>query len=419
MLFEASRREINHTMQEQALAGVKILDLGWAIVGSLSTKQLADHGAQVIRIESTTRLDLTRVSRQVSISTATNPDDKPWFTYLNTSKYGMTINLKHPLAHKVLNRLICWADVAMENFTPGTMDKLGFGYKYMSEINPGIIMASGSLYGQTGPLAHEWGVNGTGNALSGRYDLTGWPDREPLEPTSTVFGDAVLPHFIALAIVAALEYRRRTGKGQHIDASMLEMCVYQISPAFLDWQINQHLQTRTGNRNPNAAPHGAFPCVGEDRWCAIAVFTDQEWEAFCRVIGEPPWTKEPRFATLDARKKNEDELEGFVAKWTKGYSAEEVMEKMQAAGIPAGAVQNARDIMDSDPQLKERDFFVPLKHPVLGIFGHPTPPYKLSKTKAQVRTSPCLGEHNDYVCTKLLGMSDDEFIGLLQEGVFT
>jgi benzylsuccinate CoA-transferase BbsF subunit len=221
-----------------------------------------------------------------------------------------------------------------------------------------------------------------------------------------------------MAIVAALDYRHRTGKGQYIDASMIEVCIHQITPALLDWEANKHLQTRNGNHIAYAAPHGVFPCQGDDRWCAIAVFTDEEWAAFCHAIGNPSWTKEPRFATLNSRKENEDALEELVAEWTKQRSAEEIMQTMQTAGVPVGVVQTMQDLMEHDPQLKEREFLVPLKHPVMGIFGHPTPPYKLLKTKAQVKTSPCLGEHTEYVCTQLLGMSNEEFVELSQQGVF-
>ena len=404
-------------MEKQALAGIKVLDFGWALVGSLTGKYLADYGAQVVRVESITRIDLPRANRMISMSSATNPDDKPWFTHLNTSKYGMSLNLKRPQSRGVVEKLIRWADVVNENFAPGVMTKLGIDYEYMKTLKPDIIMAGGSAYGQTGPMAHERGIDGTGAALSGYLDLTGWPDRGPVGP-NVPYGDVVLPFFIASAIVAALDYKHRTGKGQYIDASMLEVCVHQITPALLDWEANGQLQTRNGNRIAYAAPHGVFPCRGDDRWCALAVFTDDEWEAFCHVIGDPPWTKEPRFATLNSRKKNEDALEELVAEWTKQHSAEEVMQKMQTAGVAAGVVQTMQDLLEHDPHLKEREFLIPLKHPVIGVFSHPTPPFKLLKTKAQVRTSPCLGEHTDYVCTQLLGMSDEEFVELAQQGVF-
>ncbi len=404
-------------MEAQALMGVKVLDFGWALVGSLTGKYLADYGAQVIRVESSSRIDLTRTNRLTAKSSGSNPDDKPWFTHLNTSKMSLGINLKHPRAKRVIEGLIQWADVINENFTPGTLAKLGFDYESVSQMRPDIIMVSGSAYGQTGPMAQEWGVDGTGASLSGYLDITGWPDRGPVGPNPP-YGDAVLPYFNALAVVAALDYKRRTGKGQYIDGSMLEICVHQITPALLDWNSNNRLQTRNGNRIPCAAPHGVFPCKGNDRWCAIGVFTEEEWEAFCHVMGDPPWTKEPRFKDLHARKANEALLEEYVSEWTRLHSAETVMEKMQAAGIPAGVTQTMEDLLEHDPQMKERDFLIPLEHPVIGIHGHPTPPYKLSKTKAQIKTAPCLGEHTHYVCTRILGMSDEEFIELLQDGLF-
>jgi benzylsuccinate CoA-transferase BbsF subunit len=329
----------------------------------------------------------------------------------------MCLNLKCAPSRSIIDRLIRWADVINSNFTPSTLTKLGFDYDYVKSIKPDIIMVAGSAYGQTGPMAREWGVDGTGAALSGYLDLTGWPDRGPVGP-NVPYGDVVLPLLIAAAIVAALDYKRRTGKGQYIDGSMLDVCVHQITPALLDQEANGHLQTRNGNRIAYAAPHGVFPCKGDDRWCAIGVFTDGEWQAFCQAIGDLSWTKEPRFATLSSRKENEDALEELVAEWTKKYSAEEVMQIMQAAGVPAGVVQTMQDILEHDLQLKEREFLVPLKHPVIGIFGHPTPPYKLLKTKAHVRTSPCMGEHTEYVCTQLLGMSDEEFVELWRQGIF-
>lgn len=414
---------MNNTEKEelwlnQALSGVKVLDMGWALVGGITGKHLADHGASVIRIESRKRLDITRMDRKLSFSAANGTDDKPSFCHYNTSKYDMTLDLKHPRAKDILEKLISWADVVTENFTPGTMTRLKMDYTYMSRINPDIIMLSGSVYGQTGPLAQTWGIDGTGSALSGRAELTGWPDREPIIPTVVPYGDHVLPVFNAIAIVAALEYKRLTGKGQYIDSSMFEVCMQQVIPALLEWQANNNLQTRDGNRSAVAAPHGIFPCIGDDRWCAIAVFTEDEWQSFCKVVGNPEWTKRPEFQTLHSRKLNEDELEKMVSDWTKQYTPEDIMNRMQASGVAAGVVQNAQDIVDRDIQLKHRGFLVPLEHPVIGNFGHPSPPYKLSKTKAQMHSAPCLGEHTEYVCTQILGMSDEVFLDYFLDDVF-
>ena len=405
-------------MDKQILDGVKGLDFGWAVVGGTMGKNLADHGAQVIRIESITRPDISRMNRIVSISKPDNPDDKPWFTYMNTSKLGMTLNIRHPRARSILEGLIRWADVVVENFTPGTMTKLGLDYEQARKLKPDIIMASASGYGQTGPLAREWGIDGTASAMSGRMSLTGWPDRSPIVPTSLPYGDAVLPLLTVMGVVAALDYRRRTGKGQHLEASMFEACAWQVSPTFLDWQTNGNTSTRTGNRTPEAAPHGVFPCLGIDRWCAIAVRSHEEWMALCQAIGNPDWTKEQRFATLASRKQNEDELDELVSEWTKSRSAEEIMHLLQAAGVPAGVVQNMQDLLENDPQFQERDHLVPREHPVLGVFRHPQPPYKFSKSPAQVKTSPCMGEHTFQICTEILGISAEEFADLFQDGVF-
>ncbi|MFC1899974.1 CaiB/BaiF CoA transferase family protein [Chloroflexota bacterium] len=404
-------------MNEQVLAGINVLDFGQAIAGPVSARHLGNHGAQVIHIESIMRPDMTRSTREVTPSIATNLDFRPTNGHYNTSKYSIMLNLKHPRARGVVERLICWADVVSENFSPGTMGRLGISYEDICKIKPDIIMVSCSIHGQKGPYAQLGGVDGIANAASGRTFLAGWPDRAPVTPSAAPYGDMIHPLFIAMAVVAALDYRRRTGKGQYIDASMLEVCAHSITPALLDWQSGAYSINRNGNRIPNAAPHGVFPCDGDDRWCAIAVFTDEEWKAFCHVIGDPPWTRETRFSNLNSRKENEDPLEELIAEWTKNHSSEEVMHLMQDAGVAAGVVQNAQDLIEQDPQLKEREFLVPLEHPVMGTFGHPTPPYKLLKTRAQVTTSPCLGANTHYICTEMLGMSDEEFVELIQEEV--
>jgi benzylsuccinate CoA-transferase BbsF subunit len=362
-------------------------------------------------------LDIARSNRAVSMSTANNPDDKPWFTHLNTSKYDMSLDLRNPRARGIIEKLIRWADVINANFAPGTLDKLDLGYKFAKSIKPDIIMAEASVYGQSGPLTNQRGIDGSGAALSGYLDQTGWPDRGPVGP-NVPYGDSILPLFIATAIVSAVDYRRRTGRGQYIDASMLELCIHQNTPAILDWELNGHLQMRNGNRIAYASPHGVFPCIGDDRWCAIAVFTDDEWKGFCDALGNPPWSMEERFATLELRKMNEDALETLVSEWTVVHTAEDVMGMLQAAGVPAGVVQSMEDVVDRDPHLKAREFLIPLKHPVIGVFGHPNPPFKLTKTPPKIRTSPCLGQHNECICTGILNMSDDEFVELVQQGVF-
>jgi len=399
-------------MSKQVLEGVKVLSFEGAIVGPWTTKHLVDHGAQVIRIETGTRGNPQENTRQALLGT--------WINVLSTDKYRILLNLKNPESRMVVDKAIRWADVITENFTPGSMSKLGLDYESVRRVKPDIIYVSTCIFGQTGPNAPLGGTDGFAQAASGRTFLSGWPDRGGLTPASYPYGDGTPPIFNAMAIVAALDYRRRTGRGQYIDVSMTEICANQITEAFLDWKANARLQTRIGNRNSYASPHGVFPCQGDDRWCAIAVFSEGEWDAFCKVIGNPLWTRESRFSSLKLRKDNEDELEKLTADWTRGHSAEEVMFSMQAAGVAAGVVQNARDLQEHDPQLKAREWLVSLEHPVLGVFGHPTPPYKLSKTKAEVkRTFSSIGEDTEYVCTSILGIAREEFDRLSKQGIFT
>ena len=199
--------------------------------------------------------------------------------------------------------------------------------------------------------------------------------------------------------------------------SQYENGVHFMAPLILDYVVNQRVANRMGNRYPYAAPHGAYRCRGEDRWCAIAVFTDEEWQSFCKVIGNPAWTNDPKFSTLLARKENEEELDRLVEEWTINHSAEEVMSMMQAAGVAAGTVQTAEDLLEHDPQLKHRHFFWELEHPEIGKYRARRPPFMLSKSPCELRRAPLLGEHNEYVLKEILGMSDEEIAELVIEGV--
>lgn len=400
------------------LAGLKVLDFGWALVGSITGKYLGDHGAEVIRVESTTRPDMTRVDRRFSKSSTTSFDDKPWFAHVNSSKRSLNIDLKNPRSREVIDGLIAWADVVNENFTPGSLARLGYTYEYMKAINPQIILVSGSLFGQTGPLAQEWGIDGTGAAISGRLSLSGWPDRTPVTPNVGIFGDYVVPYINSIAVVASLINRERTGEGRAIDASMFEVTSQVITPALLDYQSNGVVQERMGNRMPHAAPHGVFPAHGEDNWVAIAVTSDVEWVNLRTALGEPEWAMDQAFATLEGRKAAEDQIEAELSQWTARLDAGEAADLLQAAGVPAGAVATPEDIVDKDPQLSAREFLKTVDHQILGAFGHQVPPFKLSSTPAAPHPAPAMGADNDYICTQLLGMSDDEFVGLLVDDVF-
>lgn len=375
----------------------------------------ADCGATVVRIETISHVDSLRIAQPFK-------DDIPgvnrsglWANY-NRNKYSITLNLNRPQGINVTKRLISWADVVVESFTPGTMKKWGLDYENLKRINPSIIMLSTCMQGQTGPHSRHPGYGFQMVALSGIAQVTGWPDREPL--SLYAYTDLIAPPLGVAALAAALDYRRRTGKGQYLDLSQYEASVHFIAPLALDYTVNGHVAERAGNSCPYAAPHGAYPCRGKDRWVVIAVFSDEEWKAFSRVIGNPEWTKNTKFSTLLNRRKNEDELDRLVGEWTRSFTAEEVMTMLQSEGVAAGVVQNAEDIQN-DPQFKYRHHLQKLEHPEIGWHSCDSLPFQLSETPAELKTSaPCLGEHTHYVFTKMLNISDKEFVELDAAGAF-
>ena len=338
------------------------------------------------------------------------------FNQWNTGKLGVALNLAHPRGVEIARRLASRADIVVENFAGGVMEKLGLGYEDLKKIKPDIIMLSSCIYGQTGPLAKHPGTGHQLTGLAGFNHIAGWPDRQP--PYLGPYTDYIAPHFNVLVLLAALDYRRRTGKGQYIDISQYETGIHFLAPIVLDYAVNHRVADRMGNRSDYAVPHGAYRCRGEDRWCVIAVFTDEEWQSFSRVISKPAWTNDPRFATLQARKENEDELDRLVEEWTINHTAEEVMTMMQAAGVGAGVVQTSEDLLEHDPQLRHRHFFRELDHPEVGKYHAPRPTFVLSKAPYELQRAPLMGEHNEYALKELLGMSDEEIAELIIEGGF-
>jgi benzylsuccinate CoA-transferase BbsF subunit len=403
-------------MAVNALTGVKIADFTWSVAGPLTVKFLADHGAEVIHVESSARPELLRVLPPFR-------DKKPglnrsaYNACLNNNKYGLSLDMNHPRAKEVLQRLIHWADVVAENFSPGVMAKWSLSYEDLVRIKPDIIMFSTSQMGQTGPRAKIAAYGTQLVSLAGFTYLTGWPDRDPTGPYGP-YTDTTIPHLGAAAIMTALIHRRRTGKGTHIDISQFETALNFISPILLDYAINHKVATRKGNRCFYSVPHGVYRCRGEDRWCAIAIFSDEEWGMLCQVMGRPELATVPRFASFQQRKENEDEIDCLISEWTAERLAEEVMDMLQKVGIAAGVAQTGKDLLENDPQLAHRHFFWELEHKEIGKHRYEAPPFRLSKTPCELTTpGPCIGEHNEYVCKKILGFSDKEYNDLMADRV--
>lgn len=401
-------------MKRKLLEGVKVADFCWVWVGPMTTKTLADQGAEVLRIESKTRPGVWRVSPPFK-DNVVGFNRGGVFNAINTGKKSVTLNLSQPRGIEIARRFIAWADVVTENFAGGTMKRLGLGYEDLKKIKPDIIMLSAAMMGQTGPHANMPGFGAHLTAISGFSHVAGWPDREPADLGHLT--DFIAPRYNALAILAALDYRRRTGKGQYLDMAQVEGCMNFMGPLLLDYVVNERVPGRMGNSHPNAAPHSSYRCPGMDRWCVIAVFTDEEWRSFCNVIGNPAWTTDPKFNTLLGRKENEEELNRLVTEWTINHPPEEVMTLMQAAGVAAGVVQNGRDMLDHDPQLKHRNYYPEIEHPEMGKYFTVAPPYKLSKAPHELSRAPLMGEHNEYAFKEILGMSDDEIAELVVDGV--
>ena len=401
-------------MSKKLLEGIKVADFCWVWVGPMSTKTLADQGAEVIRIESKTRPGIWRTTPPFK-DNVFGFNNGVVFNVINSGKLSVTINLSKPQGVELAKRIVAWADVVTENFAGGAMERMGLGYEELKKTKPDIIMLSACMMGQTGPYYSMPGLGQHLTGLSGFTYIHGWPDRPPADLGH--YTDFIAPRFNALAIMAAIDYRRRTGKGQYLDMSQYEGAIHLMSPLLLDYTVNQRVAGRVGNLSPYAAPHNAYPCRGEDKWCAIAVFTDEEWRSFCRVVGDPAWTRDPRFATLEARKENEEELDKLVEEWTVSQTAEEVMAMMQQAGVAAGVLQTKEDLMENDPQLGHRNFFPKVDHPEMGEFFTMGPLYKLSKSTYEPKRAPLIGEHNEYVFSEILHLSDEEIAELVIEEV--
>lgn len=398
----------------QPLSGVKVADFSWFGAGPICAENLASFGATVVRVESEAHLDGLR-------SVGPFPPGKNtynvsgYFNNYNAGKLGLTLNLNTPRGKQMAEKLIGWSDVFLTNLTPRVIERCGLLYDELVRLREDIIAVYQPMQGYDGPHRDFMGFGAVLSPITGYNHLCGFPERPPMG-LGTNYPDYVInPGHTLVAILAALRYRRRTGRGQCIELAQIESSVAPLAPAVMDFTVNGRVDTRAGNRLPHAAPHGAFRCADgewhgapEDRWCAIAVFGDREWRRLVDAMGGPAWAEDDRFATHARRKQHEDEIDKGIGDWTRGQRAEDVAELLQRHGVPAGLVANARDMLE-DEHLKARGYYVYLDHPEAGVTAHDGPPFVLSKTPGELRApAPLLGEHNEVVCKQVLGMTDDE-----------
>jgi benzylsuccinate CoA-transferase BbsF subunit len=426
------------------LAQVRVVDFSWIVAGPQATRILADLGADVIRVEYEGRIDSVRIGQSIPGAPAGSPDHSGFFSNFNRNKRSVTLNVSHPDAMRLLHDLLRVSDVVIENFSPRVFENWGLGYEALAAINPAIIYVSMSGFGHAGRDKDyvTWGP--TAQAVSGLTAMSGLPGLPPAG-----WGYSYLDHtagyYAALAVQMALFHRARTGEGQYIDIAQVETGMALAGTEMLDYAVNGRGYLASGgppgnrSRNPQVAPHNSYRCRDEgggmredstgdptppsslilhpsDRWVTIVCETEEQWRALCRVMGDPSWTRDPRFATNAARYEHQDELDAGIESWTLGLDPYDAMYLLQAAGVPAGVVQNQRDKSERDPQLRARGFYRRAGHPTLGEHAYEGLPFVMSRSEWSVRQGgPLLGEHSRDVYGDLLGRDDAALATLAEE----
>jgi crotonobetainyl-CoA:carnitine CoA-transferase CaiB-like acyl-CoA transferase len=397
--------------ERRALDGLKVLDLSWAIAAPMVTRVLADHGATVVRVESQHRLDAIRGAGPYLAGTAGGIEDTTQWHSVNAGKLSLQLNLATEGARDVVRDLVRWADVLVESFSPKAMRAWGLDYEALRPLNPGLVMLSSCLMGQTGPLAQFAGFGNLAGAITGFYQITGWPDRAPAGPF-LAYTDYTSPRMSLPLLLAAIDHRRRTGEGQYLDFSQAEASAHFLAPALIEYTMHGRIFDRRGNDDDVMAPHGVYPVRGDDRWVAIACRDDADWRALCELMGRPD------LATVGAseRRERRRSIDETVAGWTEGQDAEAVQDELQRRGVPAHQVQNSRECV-ADPQLEYRRHFRRVPHPTNGTTVVEGPHFTLSRTPPDVRWGgPTLGQHTDEVLGGLLGYDGDRIADLVVAG---
>lgn len=393
---------------EGILQGVRILDLTRIVAGPYTTRILADFGAEVIKIQS------AKMAKGIELNTT------PYFCAWNRNKRSITLDMDHLEAREIFLNLVKISDIVVENFSPRVMVNWELNYDNLQKSNEKLIMLSMSGMGQTGPWKDFVAYGPTVQSLGGLTYLTSYARDAPMG-FGYAYADMVSGLYGAISTLAALEQRDRTGQGQHIDLSEYEAACTTIGPALMDASVNLNEIVPMGNNDEHlpAAPYGCYKCLGKDRWCVVAVSTEDEWQAFCDVLGNPAWSEHNRFSSLPNRKKYRQELDLHIGEWMAKQTAQSTADRLQQAGVPAGVVQNARDLAH-DPQLLASGFFISLDHPVLGEIITDTYPITFKNYRnTSWKASPLLGEANQYVFGELLGMSEITIQSYIQQGIIS
>ena len=397
------------------LSGIRVADFSWVGAGPFLTKPLADHGADVVKVESRRRVDPIR-SMAPFRDGVTGVERSGYFANRNSSKRSICLDLKHPRGRALALRLIEVSDIVVNNFSPGTMDRLGLGYDAARAVRPDVIYLEMPMMGTEGPHRDCRGYGLTIAAAGGMLGLTGYPDLPPVG-TGTNYPDHVPnPLHGAVAVLAALRKRRRTGQGEYIELAQLESTVNAIGPAVVAAAAGA-APTRNGNADAAAAPHGVYRCAGDDQWCAIAAFGDEQWAAIRSVLRSQAWDRYPELDTADGRRRCAGLVDDLVAAAARAWDAGRLADELTRRGVAASAVMTADTLLRSDPQLGARRHWVTLDHPVMGRSVYDGIPYRLSRTPGRLRSpAPLLGADTRDVCVDLLGVPEAAYEALELEG---
>ena len=398
------------------LSGVRVLDFGWFYAAPHTGAWLGAMGAEVVRVESAARIEYNREAANARAEGMPGINRSSIWNGVNFSKLGVTLNLSTDEGKKLARQLASQCDVVVENFSAGVMDRLGLGYASLSEINPGAVLLSCSTLGAVGPESRVSGLGPNIQVYAGLPHLSGYEDGPP------ALGGGSWPDFVVgiigtFATLVALKDRKRTGRGQHIDLAMAEVITSMIPEAVIDYLMNGKEYGRQGNHDPHMSPHSVYPASGHDQWVAIAVSSDDEWRAMCEVAGHPEWTEDPRFVDLESRKSNEEELDRLISEWTIRESPYGLMYTLQEAGVAAAPVMSVFDLVASR-HLLERGYFVEIDHPEVGPRMTPGIPVKFSgMPDLNYYPAPILGQHNEFVFKKIVGLDDETYDRLVAEKV--
>ena len=420
-----TKHQANNGNSNQPLKNFRVLDLSRIWAGPYCTKLMADMGAEIIKMESLSVYDSHRgpinPARGIAAYPDCEPGDEPWnrngwFNCLHMSKYGISLELTTETGRKVFEQLVAISDVVIENFRQGSLERLGYSYETLRRIRPDLIYVSMPAFGNSGPWQKYLAYGIGQEQLSGMAHMTGYRGEGPMK-SGINHGDPITGSHAAGVLLAALRYRKRTGKGMFVDVSQQESAVSLIGADVLAYQMTGKEPERRGNRSPYFAPHNSYQCAGDDRWVAIAATNDEEWRQLAQQVGGPELAGDSRFSTLAGRMEHEDHLDELISGWTADKKAYDICHLLQKEGVPASPVMGGPDLL-ADPHYEARGTFVRVNHEQVGEMSYPGIPWKMSETPGEVRwASPTLGQHNRQIYGELLGIPAEDIDDLETQGI--